>query len=230
MNMDLLNLLQNRDMLINIFILFIGISLMQYFDTKILISITALILMIVNLPRIQELTSTEPTIKRDIKKKEIGEDMYYNSKIHDLLIELKPFKRYNKVSYKEGVKYMRQFFKTIKILEHDDLYNRNQYFELANDYLKQAINHFQSISVSMPERSLKDAIKLGDFEATKKTNQLATIIKELYNQCYYILLNIGITFNKEWLDHPNIYTKEIDLNTERVESYNKNDEVNWAMY
>ena len=45
-----------------------------------------------------------------------------------------------------------------------------------------------------------------------------------------ILLNIGIIFNKEWLEHPNIYTKEIDLNTERVESYNKNDEVNWAMY
>ena len=230
MNMDLLNLLQNRDMLTNIFILFIGISLMQYFDTKILTAVTALILLIVNLPNIHKLTTTEPTIKRDIKKKDIGEDMYYNSKIHDLLIKLKPFKRYNKVSYKDGVKHMRQFFKTIKILEHDNLYNRNQYFELASNYLKQAINHFQSISVSMPEKNMKDAIKLGDFESTKKTSQLATIVKELYNQCYYILLNIGITFNKEWSDDPNIYTKEIDLNTDRVESYNKNDEVNWAMY
>ena len=28
----------------------------------------------------------------------------------------------------------------------------------------------------------------------------------------------------------NIYTREIDLNTDRVESYNKNDEVNWALF
>ena len=44
-----------------------------------------------------------------------------------LLIQLKKYKKYNKISYKDGVKYMRKFFKTIHILEHDDIYNYNHY-------------------------------------------------------------------------------------------------------
>ena len=43
----------------------------------------------------------------------------------------------------------------------------------------------------MPERNLNDGIKLGDFEALKKTNELSDILKELHKECYYILLNIG---------------------------------------
>ena len=31
---------------------------------------------------------------------------------------------------------------------------------------------------------------------------------------------------KKWSKNPNIYTREIDLNTERIENYNKNNEVN----
>ena len=92
------------------------------------------------------------------------------------------------------------------------------------------MNHFQSISVSIPERSLKNTIKLGDFEVTKKTNELSDILNELNKECYYILLNIGYVFNEKWSDNPNIYTREIDLNTERVENYNKNNEVNWSLY
>ena len=125
---------------------------------------------------------------------------------------------------------MRKFFKTVHILEYDNLMNRNQYYDLANDYLKQGINHFQSMSISMPERHLINGIKRGDFTPTKKTEELSKILKQLYNECYYILLNIGTTFNEEWSAKPNIYTREIDLNTDRVESYNKNDEVHWALY
>ena len=74
---------------------------------------------------------------------------------------------------------MRKFFKTIRILEKDIIHkdliinkydskekqledklkydnsqikNYNQYFENALIYLKTAINHFQSITVSLPER------------------------------------------------------------------------------
>ena len=223
-------MLQNRDMVTNVFILFVGISLIQFVDAKILTAVTVMMLVIVNYPKIVELLSSEAQIKQGIKKNDISGDMYYNSEVHDLLVQVKPYKKYNKVSYKEGVKYMRKFFKTVKVLEHDNLYNRNQYYESANDYLKQAINHFQSISVSIPEKDLKDAIKQGKFEPTSKTKELSRILKELYNNCHYILLNIGITFNEEWSEHPTIYTKEIDLNTDRVDSYNKNDEVHWALF
>ena len=228
--MDFLSLLKNRDMQTNALIIFIAISCLQFFDAKILMSITALILIAVNYPALMELSSDKPQVKKEIKKHEISNDMYYNRNIHSLLLELKKFKKYNKVTYKDGVEYMRKFFKTVHILEYDNLMNRNQYYELANDYLKQSINHFQSISVSMPERHLINGIKRGDFTATKKTEELSKILKELYNECYYILLNIGTTFNEEWSKEPNIYTKEIDLNTDRVESYNENDEVNWALY
>ena len=228
--MDILSLLKNRDMQTNALIIFIAISCLQFFDAKILMSITALILIAVNYPSLMKLSSDKPQVKQEIKKHEISNDMYYNRKIHDLLLKLKKFKKYNKVTYKDGVESMRKFFKTVHILEYDNLMNRNQYFDLCLDYLKQSINHFQSMSISMPERHLINGIKRGDFTATKKTEELSKILKELYNECYYILLNIGTTFNEEWSKEPNIYTKEIDLNTDRVESYNENDEVRWALY
>jgi len=199
----------------------------------------------------------DPIIKQEIKKHEISDDMYYNTTIHDLLVKLKEYKKYNKVSYKDGVRYMRKFFKTIHILEKDAISNKfiinkydtkekqledklrydnsqvknyNQYFENALIYLKTSINHFQSITVSLPERTLIDGIKQGDFEATKKAHKLGKLCKDIYNECYYVLQNLSIKFNKVWLDNPNIYTREIDMNTDRVEQYNKDDEVKWALY
>ena len=230
MNLDFLKVLQNRDLTTYIFMGVIGISLLQFLDPQILTAITVFTIVIVNLPTLLEYANNEPRVKLEINKDQISDDMFYNSKIGALLERLKPFKKYNKVSYKIGVKYMRKFFKTVKILEYDNLYNRNQYYELCNDYLKDAINHFQSISVSMPERDKINAIKLGDFESTKKTTELSVIIKELNNECYYILLNIGYVFNNKWSESPNVYTKEIDLNTDRIESYSVDDEVNWKLY
>ena len=228
--MEILNLLQNRNIQTNLFIILLGISLLQLFDMKILVTGIIFILLIVNYQPLLKSSETTKSIKEEIKKHEISEDMYYNTKIHDLLVQLKKYKKYNKISYKEGVKYMRKFFKTIHILEHDDIYNYNQYFDNALIYLKSSINHFQSITISLPERSFLDGIKKGDFEATKKVNELGNICKELYNECYNILLNLSIKFNKRWASNPNIYTKEIDMNTDRTDSYNERDEINWALY
>ena len=228
--MNIQTLLQNHDYQINIFIFFIGISLIQYFDIKIIISTMLFLLILVNYNVLINFGNTEEIIKQDIKKNDISDDMYYNTTIHDLLVELKYFKKYNKVSYKDGVKYMRKFFKTIHILEHDEIYNYNQYFENAQIYLKTSINNFQSITISLPERSYINGLKQGDFEATKKMKQLGTICNKLYNECYYILLNLSIKFNKKWESKPNIYTKEINMNTDRVEQYNENDEVKWSLY
>jgi len=230
LELDSLKVLQNHNLPTNIFIFVLGISLLQFLDSKILTAITVFTIVAVNIPTFLEYTNSKPRVKSDTKKDQISDDMFYNSRVENILKKMKKFKKYNKVSYKTGVKYLRKFFKTVKVLEYDNLYNRNQYYELANDYLKEALNHFQSISVSMPERSLKNAIKLGDFEELKKTNELSDILKELNKECYYILLNIGYVFNEKWSEKPNIYTREIDLNTDRVENYNKNDEVNWSLY
>ncbi len=231
MNLENLpNLLQNRDIKTNLFIFIIGISLLQFFDSKIIAACILSVALLVNYKSLLSLTDTTDDIKQDIKKDEISDDMYYSSRIHELLIQLKKYKKYNKVTYKTGVKYMRKFFKTVHILEKDELMNKNQYFEQAQLYLKESINHFQSITISLPERSLINGLKYNDYETTKKANQLSSIIKELYNECHYILMNIGITFNNEWEKSPNIYTREIDLNSDRVESYEKNYDNKFTLY
>jgi len=208
----------------------LGICLLYLLDIKIIVILIVCILLVVNyIPLITAGDTTERS-KKDIKKQDVGDDMYYNNKIHDLLIQLKKYKKYNKVSYKDGVKYMRKFFKTVHILEHDDIYNYNHYFENAQLYLRTSLNHFQSMTISLPERTLIDGIKYGDFEASKKMNKLGKLCKELYNECYYVLLNLSVEFNKTWTSSPNIYNKEIDMNTDRTESYNENDEVHWALH
>ena len=253
---ELMNLVKNNDIQTKIFIFFIGVSLIQFFDIKIIVSIGIFIIIILNYKDLIK-DNKKKDIKDDIKKNEISDDMYYNNDIHDLLIKLKNYKKYNKVSYKDGVKYMRKFFKMIHILEKStnkqpliinkynskekqlkdklkyqssQIKNYNQYFDNALLYLKISINHFQSITVSLPERNYIKALKYGDYESTKKVNELGILCKEIYNKCYYILQNISIKLNKEWLNNPNIYTKEIDMNTDRVEHYNKNNEVNWSLY
>ena len=95
-------------------------------------------------------------------------------------------------------------------------------FEIGKDINKL----FEDNSKHKIEPNMLDYL-IGDPE---KTEELSKILKELYNECYYILLNIGTTFNEEWSKEHNIYTKEIDLNTDRVESYNENDEVRWSLY
>ena len=99
--MNIQTLLQNHDYQINIFIFFIGISLIQYFDIKIIISTMLFLLILVNYNVLINFGNTEEIIKQDIKKNDISDDMYYNTTIHDLLVELKYFKKYNKVSYKD---------------------------------------------------------------------------------------------------------------------------------
>ena len=228
--MKILSLLENHDIQTNAFIMLLGICLLYLLDIKIIVILIVCILLVVNyIPLITAGDTTERS-KKDIKKQDVGDDMYYNNKIHDLLIQLKKYKKYNKVSYKDGVKYMRKFFKTVHILEHDDIYNYNHYFENAQLYLRTSLNHFQSMTISLPERTLIDGIKYGDFEASKKMNKLGKLCKELYNECYYVLLNLSVEFNKTWTSSPNIYNKEIDMNTDRTESYNENDEVHWALH
>jgi hypothetical protein len=227
---DLMNLVENRNLQTNLFILMICVLLLNLLDSKIVISLSVVLMIIINFPELISAGDTTDTIKQEIKTNKISDDMYYNPKIHDHLIEIKKYKKYNKVSYKQGVIYMRKFFKTIHILENDTIYNYNQYFENSHLYLKQSINHFQSITVSFPERTYINGIKYGDFEKTKKANQLSKHCRELYNECYYILLNLSHKFNQQWEQKPNIFTKEIDMNTDRTEHYDKQIEYNWSLY
>ena len=104
---DLERLLQNRDVLSNLFIFIVMVFALQVFDTKIIIGISVVSFLMLNYNNLKGVGNTTLKTKESIKKGEIANDMYYNNKIHDLLLEIKHYKKYNKVSYKEGVKYMR---------------------------------------------------------------------------------------------------------------------------
>ncbi len=228
--MKIPEMLLNHNMETNIFIIFIGVSILYLLDSKILLSLILIILVLVNYNSLLTSGNNIQSNKKKIKKDEIDDNMYYNSDINELLVKIKNFKKYNKVSYKQGVKYLRKFIKTINILEHNNIMNYNQYFENAHIYLKESINSFQSITISLPERGYIKAIKYGDFKPTKKMNELGNICKKLYNECFYILHNLSIKFNKQWSENPNIYTKEIDINTDNTENYNKYMDMNWSLY
>ncbi len=239
--MDIPKLVQNLDIITIGFIGFICISCIQMLDIKIIASISLFIFIIINYEKIKGFTGLKTNTDRHIDSSKdkgkgnsvndiITHEDNYNTRISELLIQIQKFKRYNKISYKEGIKYIRKFFKVIYILEHNNIKNYNQYYDNAFIYLKNGINHLQSITVSLPERTLIDGIKHNDFEVTKKATILGNLCKELYNECYYILLNMSIKFNKEWSEKPNIYTKEIDMNSGRIEQYNETDEVNWSLY
>ena len=87
--MEILSLLQNRDIQTNLLIIFIGISLIQFFDMKIIVSIIVFILIVLNYNNVLASTSTKEQIKQEIKQHEISDDMYYNTAIHDDLVKLK---------------------------------------------------------------------------------------------------------------------------------------------
>ena len=67
MNINLLKNLQNRDMLTNLFIFFIAISLMQFFDSKIIISITCVILIFINFPKLQAVMILQKILNKILK-------------------------------------------------------------------------------------------------------------------------------------------------------------------
>ena len=143
---DLERLLQNRDVLSNLFIFIVMVFALQVFDTKIIIGISVVSFLMLNYNNLKGVGNTTLKTKESIKKGEIANDMYYNNKIHDLLLEIKHYKKYNKVSYKEGVKYMRKFIKTLHILEKDTINNYNHYINLKKKLKKSKIkiyNNFQ---------------------------------------------------------------------------------------
>ena len=100
--MDLVKLLQNRNLQTTLFIGLIAISLMQLVDMKYIVSLAVLILLIIHSQDMYfSKASNETQIKQDVAHYEISDDMYYNQTIHQLVDELRPYKKYNKVTYKD---------------------------------------------------------------------------------------------------------------------------------
>jgi hypothetical protein len=181
-----------------------GLFLMYYIDIKYVLIILVVLYIYRDYDNIKEKINI--SLKTD-KKHEIE----YNSNVERLLNKLKKYNKKYKKQYDLGLYYWKKFIKLLKILEDESLQNFNQYFDRAFDYLKQSVNSFQSISVSVKERELINGIKFGDYKNAKNTKNVSILSKELYQEGYLLLYNLSLELNKRWLKNPNINNKQIIL-------------------
>ena len=219
-----LNLIEPNIQLI-IIIFFFSLLVIQKLDTMTLLLFLIILFVIVFH---KSIFSTLNELKQNENKKEkfidtnkkVKKEIIFDEKTNSLLLQFKKYKKYNKISYNEGYKYIQLFFYTIHDLEKDAIKHPRQIFENAELYLKQGLNSFQSLSISVPDDSYINSLKYNDMESTKLSVRVGKLCKGLQEHCYYLLYNLSLRFNKDFIDNPDIYKKEISLNTDNVSESN----------
>ena len=219
-----LNLIEPNIQLI-IIIFFFSLLVIQKLDTMTLLLFLIILFVIVFHKNI---FSTLNELKQNENKKEkfidtnkkVKKEIVFDERTNSLLLQFKRYKKYNKISYNEGYKYIQLFFYTIHDLEKDAIKHPRQIFENAELYLKQGLNSFQSLSISVPEDSYINSLKYNDIESSKLSTKVGKLCKELQGHCYYLLYNLSLRFNKDFIDNPDIYKKEISFNSDNVSESN----------
>ena len=157
-------------------------------------------------------------------------DENYNNRIEELLDKLNGFKNISPYKYTEGYNIWIKFIKTINKLESDKLYNYSQYFENAQQYLKDSCNIFMGITTESKERKYIDGMEYGDFENSKDLKRGTEIVKHLYREGHTILYNLSLRLNKKWEEEPNIHNKEIILNAPEPHDYKNKSKYNYDFF
>jgi hypothetical protein len=171
-------------------------------------------------------TKTERVIEDNKRKKK---EIHFDEEINKIILKLRKYRKYNVNAYDEGYKNIKMFMFAIHDLEKIEIAHPKQYFDNAELYLKQSLNHFQSISISVPEENLNQALKYNKFEPTKLGNRVGKLCKRLHKHCYYLLYNLSLRLNESWIKDPDIYKDQIAFNYQNVESLNHID-FNWSLY
>ena len=195
--------LKNKSIRVMIFILAIFLFFLNQFETKTLLSILVIIVII------NQYSNTKKIIKEKVISKDKTLLLNYNNKIENLLKEIKKYKKKSPHNYKEGMYYWLQFMKNLDLLEDDTLYHYNEYFDNAHNYLLKSMNLFQALGVEAKERKYIDAAKYNDFQNSKDLMEITSIVQELYQECYSILYNLSFRLNKKWKENPHVMNKEI---------------------
>jgi hypothetical protein len=192
------------------FILVIFILCMGFIDTKYIISLAVVLFIFLNMS--------------DIKKNIIqGEGLdheffYYNEKIHDLVEKLRHYRRYNITAYDKGSRYLRKFFKLIHKIERVDIIHAKQSFENAEYYFNRAINTYQSMTISIKEKSYIEHLSYPD---DLRSVKIGRICKELYKECYLLLWNLSKKINEKNKENLDRYKTYFNYGTDITESYDK---------
>jgi len=159
--------------------------------------------------------------KKEKKEKILIE---YNDNLSKYFKKLKKYEKIDPKTYEEGIFYWKKFIKNLSKF-NEKLYHYNQYFENTEYYLKKSINIFQSISITISERTYIDGLKENDFTNIKNTKEISKIIEKIYKEGYLLLYNLSLKLNEKWKKNPHINNKEIVL-----EPISFNDINNYDIY
>ena len=158
--------------------------------------------------------------KSHLKPKHIIQDniksqteIHMNDHIKDILKELQQYKQYNKNAYREGYKYLKLFLYTLHEMEHNDIKHGNIIYDNCFLYLRESVNNFQSITISVPQETFYHSIKKSNFKENKLENNISKLCKELYREGYNLLTNLSIKLNDIWENNPDKFMKQIEINT-----------------
>ena len=213
--------LKNQNVRIIFFALSVLLVFFNNFETKTLVSILVIFVII------NQYTTIKKNINENIIQKSGNSQILlnYNNKIENLLKKIKEYKKKSPYNYKEGMYYWTYFMKIIDLLENHELYNYNQYFDNAYMYLKKSTNLFQALGVEADEKKYIDALKYNDFKNSKDLMEITGTAKKLYQEGYSIMYNLSLRLNKKWKENPHVFNKEIifdhpvPLNTMASEHY-----------
>lgn len=192
----------------NLVILFFFTMMFFFFNiysTKVLLSILLIIIIITNY------NTFKKNVKENIIQKDKKLSINYNIRIEENLQKLRKYKKRSPQNYKEGMYYWIHFLKMLDTLEEDELYNYNQYFDRAYEYLKKSTNIFQALGVESYDRKYIDGLKYNDFTNTKELSTISKISSELFDEGYKLLYNLSLKLNKKWKENPHVFNKEIVL-------------------
>ena len=100
-----------------------------------------------------------------------------------------------------------------------------QSFENAQYYLNRAINTYQSMTISVKEKSYEEHLKYPD---NLRSEKIGKICKELYKECYILLWNLSKKIDEKNKDkgHLDRYKTYFNYDTSITESYDKYSDSN----
>ena len=198
--------LKNKNIRVLFFISILLLFFLNRLETNTLLSIIVMIVLI------NYYTETKHILKNKVISKKDSVLLNYNNKIENLLKIIKKYKKKSPHNFKEGMYYWVHFMKNIDLLENDNLYNYNDFFDKAVLYLEKSMNLFQSLGIEADERKYIDALKYNDFQNSKDLMELTEAVQKLYKESHMILYNLSLRLNKKWKENPNIFNKEIIYN------------------
>jgi len=136
-----------------------------------------------------------------------------DTEIQPLLRRLRKYRRYNKVSYDKGEKFIDQYL----LLERQilkDVSRSHHLYENATVAYKEALKEFGGLILACPSHGVRARTLSETYEKKiPRTHEekIGALCAELRNICYDRLYNLGHRLNEDWLRHPTTYKSEIML-------------------